>query len=93
MKIDLSGDEMDARLYNRDNGGGAAEMVVSEIRLGDANTPMIRRLHKTGAKVSARDALEYAQTKTTVEGNSVILGADDASEDLKKAANKVLAQE
>jgi len=31
MKIDLSTDEVDTRLYNRDNGEGAAEAVLSKI--------------------------------------------------------------
>lgn len=32
MKIDLSKDEVETRLYNRDNGPGAAEMAVEMIR-------------------------------------------------------------
>lgn len=32
LKIDLSGDEMDTYLYNRDQGDGAAERIVSELR-------------------------------------------------------------
>lgn len=29
MKVDLSGDELDPRLYDRDNGNGAAEAALS----------------------------------------------------------------
>ncbi len=29
MKIDLSGDELDTELYNRDNGRGAAERIIA----------------------------------------------------------------
>ena len=29
MKIDLSGDELDPRLYDRDNGDGAAEAAIN----------------------------------------------------------------
>lgn len=32
LKIDLSGDEMDTYLYNRDQGDGAAERIVAELR-------------------------------------------------------------
>lgn len=32
MKIDLSGDEVDTYLYNRDNGVGAAERAIESIR-------------------------------------------------------------
>lgn len=31
MKIDLSSDELDTRLYNRDNGEGKAERLLSEL--------------------------------------------------------------
>jgi hypothetical protein len=32
LKIDLSGDEMDTYLYNRDQGNDAAERIVAELR-------------------------------------------------------------
>ena len=32
MKIDLSGDEFDGRLYNRENGPGIAEQVIDALR-------------------------------------------------------------
>jgi hypothetical protein len=32
MKVDLSGDEFNPALYDRDNGTGAAERAVAEIR-------------------------------------------------------------
>ena len=31
MKVDLSGDELDTWLYDRDNGEGAAELALSEV--------------------------------------------------------------
>ncbi len=32
MKIDLSGDELNTSLYNRDNGQGAAEKIIAAVR-------------------------------------------------------------
>lgn len=32
MKIDLSGDELNPRLYDRDNGEGAAEAIISKLQ-------------------------------------------------------------
>jgi hypothetical protein len=32
MKVDLSGDSFDPRVYDRDNGAGAAERVLSVLR-------------------------------------------------------------
>lgn len=31
MKVDLSGDELDPRLYDRDNGAGAAQRAIDSI--------------------------------------------------------------
>lgn len=36
MKVDLSGDSFDSRLYNRDNGLLAAELVINKLRHGRA---------------------------------------------------------
>ena len=33
MKVDLSGDELDTRFYNRDNGEMAAENAISQIQI------------------------------------------------------------
>lgn len=32
MKIDLKGDEVETRLYNEDNGPGAAEQAIAQLR-------------------------------------------------------------
>lgn len=32
MKIRIAGDEIDTRLYNRDNGNGAAERVIGKLQ-------------------------------------------------------------
>lgn len=32
MKVDLSGDELDPRLYDRNNGEGAAQVVIERLR-------------------------------------------------------------
>jgi hypothetical protein len=39
MKIDMSGDEIDPRLYDRDNGEGAAEAAISKL-----NSPSVPRV-------------------------------------------------
>lgn len=65
MEVDLSGDELDTRGYDRDNGQGAAECVIAELRLtGDVNSPKIKETHRVN---------------TLKEANNVrtILGDDD----------------
>ncbi len=55
MKINLErSDEVDTRLYNRDNGMGAAEMVVDALRqAGDANASDIQEHHNVSTAASA----------------------------------------
>ena len=49
MKVDLSGDELETWLYNRDNGECAAEKVISELRNNkNVNTATIQEAHKSG---------------------------------------------
>lgn len=42
MKVDLSEDTLDPWLYDRDNGQGAAERAIAEVRKGQVNSPPIR---------------------------------------------------
>lgn len=56
MKVDLSGDAFDERLYDRDNGPGAAERAIQKLRGDNARTVsgsfMIYPMHD-GVEVSA----------------------------------------
>ena len=38
LKVDLSGDTFSSRLYDRDNGPGAAEEVIQQLRQALSNT-------------------------------------------------------
>ncbi len=49
MKIDLKGDELETWLYDRDNGSGAAERAINELRkTKSVNTASIQDSHKSG---------------------------------------------
>lgn len=53
MKISLKSLDVDTRLYNRDNGMGAAEMVVDALRqTNDANAPDIQSHHHVSTTAS-----------------------------------------
>jgi len=46
MKIDLSGDELDVWGYDRDNGKGAVQRVIDELRATEnVNSPAIQGTH------------------------------------------------
>jgi len=54
MKVNLQGDDLDPWLYDRDNGPGAAERVISELRKGKGvNTASIQESHKSGVVEAA----------------------------------------
>lgn len=42
MKVDIAGDELDERLYDRDNGQGAAEKIITALREG-GETPVLEK--------------------------------------------------
>lgn len=41
MKVNLSGNELDTRLYNRDNGIDAAEIIIDALRDSGNTTPIL----------------------------------------------------
>ena len=60
MKVDLSGDSFDPWGYDRDNGQGAAKVVVDELRsTGETNGNMINGIHVHGRERAAIIASEH----------------------------------
>lgn len=49
MKIDLSKDELDTWLYNRDNGSGAAERIIEEL-MGNNKIRHITKINRREMK-------------------------------------------
>ncbi len=94
LKVDLRSDkEFDERLYERDNGKEIAHLVVAHLRLGfspDGN--LLQDIHKAGLPQRAEDARELANTKSSFDGHTFTLGADDAGLQLKEAIDKALDQ-
>ena len=59
MKVDLSGDSFDSRLFNRDNGEGAAEMAIKALREGaGTDNSTTRAIHEHGRTNAAHDMLD-----------------------------------
>jgi hypothetical protein len=62
MKVRISEKEdyIDPRLYDRDHGEGAAELVIESLRkTGDVNNPLIQALHKLGTAVALEIVEHY----------------------------------
>ena len=93
MKIDLSGDTLSTRLYNRDNGPGAAEMVFAQLRdTGNTSVDNIEAVHFQGLEDGIRKAREFTRTPTTFErlgGFEIIkLGGEDIADELGAALDR-----
>lgn len=59
MKIDFGGDGLDTRLYNRDNGEGAAEMAIMSLQSADSpDNPTTARIHEYGRTNAAHELIE-----------------------------------
>ena len=96
MKIDLGPDEVDPRLYNRDNGLGAAELIIQSLRdFMDPNNELIEEFHRIGVQEGARYTRDLVSKpseadKVLSDGTLVFhVGLDDAKESLTEALDKV----
>lgn len=95
LKVDLSGDELDPWKYDRDNGQGAAERVITEIRVkGDVNSSIIQTTHQVNMQESAKDAKEQLNKESHLEitGDVAVLklGLSDAADKLGPAIDKAI---
>lgn len=93
MKIDLSSDVLDQRLYDRDNGNGAAASAIDELRItNEGNSAKIQEAHRSAIIDSAQDARGRLAEKTTSETRDgmaiVTLGLADVADKLEPAIDK-----
>ena len=73
MKVDLSKpDQFEERLYDRDNGQGAAQAVIDALRAN--NQQLISDLHKSGVQEAAERTMQSCNKATTISGNDIVLG-------------------
>jgi len=97
MKLDLEGDlsSIEEHLYDRDNGKGCAQIVISELRrTGQVWTPMIEQIHKTGRLDAAADAkiglTSETSTKTIGRVSTTTIGLGDVADKLGPEIEKAL---
>lgn len=63
MKVNMDGDDLETWLYDRDNGPGAAERAITELRKSKSvNTATIQEVHKSGV-VEAASAVKQEMEK------------------------------
>lgn len=89
MKLSFKNDELDTRLYNRDNGEGAAELVIDSIRASDdVNNQLVQRIHELGLDSAIRKVREHLGDQSTISDNVVSLGLDDVRHFLEPKVNQ-----
>lgn len=102
MKVDLSGDELDPRLYDRDNGENAARSLIDILReTGDPNNPDIRSRHISKTRKSeqrTREIIHEDLSEFRNEGGITVLhlGIDDLASSISpklKEAREFLSRE
>ena len=98
MKVDLSGDELDPWGYDRDNGQGAVENIIAELRkTGNVNSLTSQMRHHVGTVESAEEAKAHLHEESCFEGvrggmASLQLGLGDMADKLGPAVNKVIKE-
>ena len=91
MKVELSKNEFESWAYDRDNGEGTAEKVITLIRQkGDINSDEIQNTHNKATVQSAGDTRKQFGTHTTVKGNTMTLGLDGVEPVLAPMIEKAL---
>lgn len=89
LKVEIGGDEFSPWGFDRDNGGpGAAQKVIDRLRATmQVDTPESTETREELTHVKAHDAMDMANTVTTVSGGHIHLGADDLGHDLERAVD------
>ena len=91
LKIDLSTDELDPWLYDRDNGQNAAQQAIDSLRgTNDPNSVVIRAQHASATRASAQFALEHLSDEIEFSEQEVTLGLSDVADMLKPKIEEAL---
>ena len=98
MKVDLSGDELNPSLYDRDNGAGAAARIINGLKTtGDVNPEEAELAHLEGRRNAAMLMKEHVHDESHVgeKGRMAIvhLGVKEFADELEPKLDEVLYDE
>ena len=98
MKVDLSKDELETWLYDRDNGEGKAAKVINELRVSkNVNTATIQNFHKSGVRDAAAIVQQSMRTPDTIHKDDlstvVTMGLSDVEHVLAPKVAEALDQQ
>ncbi len=90
MKVNLDGDELNPRLYDQDNGGGAAEAAIEFVRSGAGSaSPELAATHEKGKRSAAALTMNRLHEEPRQLSSSKIqLGLSDVANKLEPAIKR-----
>jgi len=100
LKIDLYTNELDARMYNKKNGKGSAELVIDILKnTGKVFSEEAKSIHEKNLVYVAAEALDLTKTSTIIKekdlnenllGTTVHIGLKSNEDSLKEAIRKAI---
>ncbi len=98
MKIAIEGGELEERLYDRDNGNGACQLVIGYLQqTGQVSGGTIETIHESGVRAAAelaKEGMQESSGPSSYQGISTFkLGLADVKDKLEPAVNTALKDE
>lgn len=90
MKLDMGRNEIEPRLYDRDNGEGAAQRAIDAAVAG--NEVAIKAAHKKGVFDAAIEAMESMNTPMSIEGDVINMTLEDVKDELGPKVDRALSE-
>lgn len=97
MKLEMGGTHINTRLYDRDNGPGAAAKVIADLRAtNNTFSTTIQESHRIGVQSAVEQVREVMDTPTTegvgeiggLKVATINMGLDDVKDKLEPKVNK-----
>lgn len=99
VKISLENDdELDPYNYDCDNGDGAAQKIIDELKTSDnINSPTAQDIHKSGKVAAAEEVFEHIDERDELHLrrgpiSKYKLGLSEYADDLRPAVHKALEE-
>lgn len=91
LKVELADDSFDPWGFDRDNGRGAAQKIIDRLReTGEVNPDESQITHDVAMQLNSHDAMTFANTSSSVDGNVLMMGGDDIGASLVRAVDQEL---
>lgn len=91
MKVQIDSDALDPRLYDRDNGVGAAAKAIATLRASNSvNAASVQQSHLDGKRQSAASVRESMSRPSVATEHGITLGLADVADKLGPKVNEAI---